>query len=238
MLFLGRATSSLGGLIAVLALVTVACTAALIHVEDNHGLAAAGILGSGLIVAIFILIGAVKGRWGVIAALVAAAAQVPGWLDLAVDTDDRKAAAIAGLVCMLGIVVLAAVATLLASSATADGYRRGPEHAVVSAAVQPMVQPHAIPAGGLETRLGPILMPVDPVVQSRGTPPPPISAGPVSRKAAGGTATVVSVAGSPGTPAAQWAADPYGRFQVRYFDGTAWTHHVASDGVTGSDPAV
>lgn len=36
---------------------------------------------------------------------------------------------------------------------------------------------------------------------------------------------------------AGWSADPYGRAELRYHDGTAWTEHVATGGVTGVAPA-
>ncbi len=35
---------------------------------------------------------------------------------------------------------------------------------------------------------------------------------------------------------AGWMNDPYGRFQQRYFDGTAWTADVATEGVQQVDP--
>ena len=34
----------------------------------------------------------------------------------------------------------------------------------------------------------------------------------------------------------QWSADPYGRHELRYFDGTVWTAHVSSGGHSGTDP--
>jgi hypothetical protein len=37
-------------------------------------------------------------------------------------------------------------------------------------------------------------------------------------------------------PPAQWYADPTGRHQLRYWDGTRWTPNVADDGRTASDP--
>jgi len=37
---------------------------------------------------------------------------------------------------------------------------------------------------------------------------------------------------------AGWYDDPTGRFRVRYWEGAAWTEHVANDGPTGSDPLV
>jgi hypothetical protein len=38
-----------------------------------------------------------------------------------------------------------------------------------------------------------------------------------------------------GAPA-QWYTDPMGRHQHRYWDGTAWTEHVADDGLSSTDP--
>lgn len=39
------------------------------------------------------------------------------------------------------------------------------------------------------------------------------------------------------TPA-QWVADPYGRHQLRYWDGAAWTEHVLDDNRPGRDPLI
>jgi hypothetical protein len=36
--------------------------------------------------------------------------------------------------------------------------------------------------------------------------------------------------------AAGWHADPMGRNEFRYWDGSAWTDHVSNNGVVGSDP--
>ena len=38
-----------------------------------------------------------------------------------------------------------------------------------------------------------------------------------------------------GTFAAGWRADPFGRHQLRYWDGTTWTAHVSNKGATSSD---
>lgn len=40
----------------------------------------------------------------------------------------------------------------------------------------------------------------------------------------------------PELPAADWHADPLGRFQHRYWDGRQWTEHVATDGQRSVDP--
>ncbi len=36
--------------------------------------------------------------------------------------------------------------------------------------------------------------------------------------------------GAPPPSGGQWAADPFGRFEMRYYDGTRWTEHVSSQG--------
>ena len=35
---------------------------------------------------------------------------------------------------------------------------------------------------------------------------------------------------------AEWAADPTGRHEYRYWDGTTWTNHVSDAGAPGTDP--
>ena len=37
---------------------------------------------------------------------------------------------------------------------------------------------------------------------------------------------------------AGWQTDPFGRHELRYWDGSAWTAHVSDAGVTGSDEPV
>lgn len=39
----------------------------------------------------------------------------------------------------------------------------------------------------------------------------------------------------PAAPAAQWFADPSGRHQHRWWDGSTWTEHVADNGVVAVD---
>lgn len=43
-------------------------------------------------------------------------------------------------------------------------------------------------------------------------------------------------AGGPGLPPAGWYSDPAGRHRHRFWDGSAWSAHVADDGVTAVDP--
>jgi hypothetical protein len=40
----------------------------------------------------------------------------------------------------------------------------------------------------------------------------------------------------PPSPPPGWQPDPTGRFQVRYWDGSAWTEHVSTNGVQQVDP--
>lgn len=40
----------------------------------------------------------------------------------------------------------------------------------------------------------------------------------------------------PGAQPAQWAADPSGRHEHRYFDGAKWTDQVSDGGVQSTDP--
>ncbi|MGZ6907157.1 MAG: DUF2510 domain-containing protein [Acidimicrobiia bacterium] len=37
---------------------------------------------------------------------------------------------------------------------------------------------------------------------------------------------------------AGWNRDPYGRHELRYFDGAIWTEHVSDQGVTAVDPPI
>jgi uncharacterized protein HemX len=49
-------------------------------------------------------------------------------------------------------------------------------------------------------------------------------------------ASIAPVASVPGTSGADWGADPTGRHEYRYWDGSVWTEHVADQGTTSSDP--
>jgi hypothetical protein len=43
---------------------------------------------------------------------------------------------------------------------------------------------------------------------------------------------------SAGTSPAQWASDPFGRHQHRFWNGSTWTDQVASNGISATDPPV
>jgi hypothetical protein len=57
------------------------------------------------------------------------------------------------------------------------------------------------------------------------------SAAPQSSPAPSATASV----GAPSVPA-NWYPDPSKRYELRYWNGSAWTEHVASGGVQSVDP--
>ncbi|MSZ76323.1 MAG: DUF2510 domain-containing protein [Actinobacteria bacterium] len=60
----------------------------------------------------------------------------------------------------------------------------------------------------------------------------------VSAQASAGTASAQPAATTPVPPPptpATWAPDPYGRHELRYWDGMQWTEHVSNRGVSGTD---
>jgi len=61
------------------------------------------------------------------------------------------------------------------------------------------------------------------------------SAGFAAATPVGSDATASAV--NPSVPAA-WYKDPSGRYELRYWNGTAWTEHVARDGRQFTDPPV
>jgi hypothetical protein len=59
---------------------------------------------------------------------------------------------------------------------------------------------------------------------------------PIAETAGYGYEQPVPVAApQPPAPAAQWFADPSGRHQHRWWDGSTWTEHVADNGVVSAD---
>lgn len=71
-------------------------------------------------------------------------------------------------------------------------------------------------------------------------PEPAPAAQPEPTPAAQPEPTPVAAAAAPATPAvpANWYADPSGRFELRYWDGNAWTEHVSRAGQQYTDPPV
>jgi hypothetical protein len=63
----------------------------------------------------------------------------------------------------------------------------------------------------------------------------PSTARPAAQPAARPAARPATTGGPTAPP--QWSPDPSGRHQLRYWDGSAWSHHVADAGLTSTDPA-
>jgi hypothetical protein len=109
----------------------------------------------------------------------------------------------------------------------------------------------ATPAAGVDTSVGSTDTSVASVVTSDTPSPSSYSSSPVTEAASVVSAapTVVAaptvappVAAATPAPAsttpAGWYPDPSGRFEMRYWDGNAWTEHVARQGQQYTDPPV
>jgi hypothetical protein len=59
-------------------------------------------------------------------------------------------------------------------------------------------------------------------------------AAPSTTNAATTSAPVAATGTTPNVPA-DWYKDPSGRFELRYWNGTAWTEHVATGGTQSTD---
>ena len=217
----GPAFVPVGALIALLAIVVVACSGALLHVDKVHHVPTIAILAGYLVVALCIILGGLRGHLGVFAVFVAAGVQIPPWLQFALHHTDRKPFAVAGFVITCVIVLLAIGGFVF--SLVGGGEPEGPENAVVSPFVTPMVAP--VPVIPAEPRLGPVLSPVSAPVVVNIQPP----------RATGAAGVFDGDIGMAAVPA-QWSPDPYGRYEVRYWNGKKWTDHVSTRGVTALDP--
>lgn len=81
-------------------------------------------------------------------------------------------------------------------------------------------------ATGVAPAAEPVSMAAEPVA----TAPAPAAAAPAAQ-------TPVSQTSANQTPAG-WYADPSGRYELRYWDGSAWSEHVARNGQQYTDPPV
>ncbi|MCU1397310.1 MAG: hypothetical protein JWN62_419 [Acidimicrobiales bacterium] len=72
-------------------------------------------------------------------------------------------------------------------------------------------------------------------------PPPPAGPAPLPPPASARPAAAPVLLPPPPPPVqlppAQWSPDPFGRHQLRYWDGAVWTEHVSTNGVSATDPA-
>jgi Protein of unknown function (DUF2510) len=91
--------------------------------------------------------------------------------------------------------------------------------ALVLALVAAIVATRRVPAS---RPLAPLTYPTDHIVITSTVPEP-------EPTAPGGPSSPVS-------SVSQWAPDPYGRHQLRYWNGSRWTDHVSSNGISSLDP--
>jgi len=82
-------------------------------------------------------------------------------------------------------------------------------------------------ATGVAPAAEPVRMVAEPVATAPAAPAP----------AAAAPAAPASQTSANQTPAG-WYADPSGRYELRYWDGSAWTEHVARSGQQYTDPPV
>ena len=66
---------------------------------------------------------------------------------------------------------------------------------------------------------------------------PAVTAAPAAGAAPAAAAATPAAAAAPAVPAG-WYADPAGRFELRYWDGSTWTEHVSRAGQQFTDPPV
>ncbi len=209
-----KANAGIGAAVALLAFVPAVAYAFLIHIDEIHTKQEiAGIAGY-VIVGLVILVGGLKGRFGILASMVAAGVQLLLFIETWRRVHDRRAASLAALIACAAIVVLGLVALILAVV--------GDRADAASAAITQ--------DGPMPGQLTDFVAPVAPNMAAYTMPATPT------------VAAVVPANIDPAAPAAgtavmpQWAKDPYGRFQVRYWNGKRWTEHVSTNGVTALDP--
>jgi hypothetical protein len=108
------------------------------------------------------------------------------------------------------------------------GWAIAPEPATPSASSVPSTPTPSGPTIPTAERAGQPAVSVAPTYE-----PAPASVSPAAAAAAATTPAVVA----PAVPAG-WYADPAGRFELRYWDGSTWTEHVSRAGQQFTDPPV
>lgn len=227
----GKANAGISTIIAILAFVPTVAVGALIHIDDSRETFQVAIVLGYAVVGLVTLIASLRGRVGVMAATAASLAHLPLWIDIVKQFDDRKPAAVAGTVAFGAIATLGLVA-LAASSAEGTSAGAGqPGGATPGWAGQPwMTTPVPGPSTFGQATFG----------QAQPAQPQPPQAQFGQAQPSRAQPTQIQF-GQPATTAAtstsgQWAPDPYGRFQARYWNGTQWTEHVSSNGTNAIDP--
>jgi Protein of unknown function (DUF2510) len=148
-----------------------------------------------------------------------------------------------------GVSAVAAVAEPVVEAAPAPSYdyaAAAPAATIVEAAPAPVVEavaPIAVPEPA-----APVAEPVGWGASAAETVTSSFDSGTAAVAAAAVAAPAVVAAAAPTAPAvapaavvttpAGWYPDPSGRFEMRYWDGTAWSEHVSRQGQQYTDPPV
>ena len=140
----------------------------------------------------------------------------------------------------------AAAATAVAAAATAADAASDAADATAAEAADSVDEPAgwaAAPYNAAADAGGTADAAVDAAADAGGT----TAANPMPDSVAGTAAAAVPAAAVPAAAAAPapestvpagWYADPSGRFELRYWDGSAWTEHVSRSGQQFTDPPV
>jgi len=249
----GRANAAFGVPVALLSVISLGMTAALLHLDKTrHAEQVRPFVGYAFI-AVLSIVCSFTGRFGVFAASVAAASIVSSFID-SLEISSLREAAAAGDIVALALTIMLGAAALGAASrrhqeAAAFDVSRGGE------------TPFAAPTPGAwasDPSRGPATVAVP---TQRSTGQIPVAAMPTSAFASTADellsghpliapyepTTAVPIHDVPAYDArdadigaistvGQWAPDPYHRHRFRYWDGAQWTHHVQDDGVAAIDP--
>ncbi len=247
----GKANAGIATIVAILAFVPTAAVGALIHIDDSRETVQVAIVLGYAVVGLVMLIGALRGRFGVLTATAASLAHLPLWIDIVKQVDDRKVAAIAGAVAFGAIATLGLVALAASSAEETSPGSAQPGGSTPGWTGQPWM---TTPVPGQST-FGQATFGHAPPGQAQfgqaqfgqpqsGQPQPQPDqfgqAQPTQAQSSRAPQTQIQF-GQPAATAAtstsgQWAPDPYGRFQARYWNGTQWTEHVSSNGTNAIDP--
>jgi len=245
----GRANAGFSVPAALLSVISLGMTAALLHLDKNrHAEQVRPFIGF-VFIALLSVVCSFTGRYGVFAASVASASIVSLFIDSLEFGDFRQPAAAGDVIALALIVTLGAAAVAAASrrvlesevandwdaqfasptvAQPATGWVREMSTAPVTADVAVQRTTGGTPVAAMPTstfaNTADQLLSGHPLI----APYEPTTAMPVQRAEDVETGAVSTVG--------QWAADPYHRHQFRYWDGLQWTHHVQNDGVAAIDP--
>lgn len=247
----GRANAGFGAPVALLSVISLGMTAALLHLDKvRHAPQVRPFIGF-VFIAVLSIVCSFTGRYGVFAASVVAASTVSLFIDSLEFGEFREPAAAGDVVALALIVALGAAGVAAASRREREALERerGWDEQFVApaapaqlgaawvrdAARAPVTADVAVqgPTGGTPVAAMPTntfantadqLLSGHPLI----APYEPTTAMPVQREEEVDTGAVSTVG--------QWAADPYNRHQFRYWDGARWTQHVQNDGVAAIDP--